>query len=108
MEDVESPPPSKSLTSSSSTVSEKERERDEEQRANMPQISLEDTLTKIIFESDEEEREVKGKFERGAQQRKKRVPSRHKRSGRIADEEIDDDDFCILVAPTTAKVVRLD
>lgn len=60
------------------------------------QRSVEEALTRVIFESDDEEN---GQFQ------KHKIP--HGKSPMMATRAVDDDedDFCILVAPTTAKVV---
>ena len=90
-----SPPAYRSLTSSSATSV---RDGDMEVSSTM-QGSLEDTLTKLIFESDEED-EVKETTRK--RHEKKSRPSHSKGDHSMED---DDDGFCILDAPTTAKVV---
>ena len=78
------------------------KEEEDMEVSSTMQGSLEDALTKLIFESDEED-EVKERTRKGHEKKSRLHPSYSKGDHGIPDD--DDDGFCILVAPTTAKVV---
>ena len=95
--------PSKTGMSTSRSI----REVEDEGVTSTMQGSLEEALTRVIFESDDEEDEEKrASVKRGQERTPFSSHSRKKGAIPMADE-VDDDDFCVLVAPTTAKVVNI-